>query len=158
MVPRSSKVWKQYQHTINQFGKPSAIMSLLVSTDNDNILTPSNMDIMYNIYRSIYSANNKTDIFDNILYKDVCLRAIPNPSSNCLSDFANIHGTIFKNEAMLWQNQDSLLNRMNNNPLSKLFVGGLEYNDNDIIIGGKMVNFIYELNSYHHPFKVNVKN
>eukprot|EP01084_Bolivina_argentea_P041438 76471_1 len=128
-------------------------MSLLVSLDdsNKNILTPQNIDTIYEIYRTIYVANNKTggSIFNDIEYNEICLTAYPS-SDICLSDMSNIFAMIFQNDPNLWNDKTSLLNAINTNPSRDLFIGGIKTaeNDTDIIKSGTMINFVYELESY----------
>ena len=153
VVPRTSNIWTQYQNIIDKFGSPTATMSLLISLENknnnNNILTPNNMNDIYDIYQSIYFTHNETDLFNDIEYSEVCLTLYPS-SSDCISDYTNIFGEIFSNQEQLWNDQQLLLNEINDNPSTDLFVGGIQYNeDSNLITGGTMINFIYELKSYN---------
>eukprot|EP01084_Bolivina_argentea_P050058 92040_1 len=96
MVPRTSDIWYQYTHTIDLFGPPSALMSLLISVNNENENILNNLDVSHEIYEKINDVN-----MEGITYNDICL--LYNPSSDiCLSALSNIFTVIFQNNEDLW--------------------------------------------------------
>eukprot|EP01084_Bolivina_argentea_P009701 18094_1 len=144
VVPRNSEIWYQYTHTIDLFGPPSALMSLLISVNNENENILNNLDVSYEIYQKI----NDIDM-EGTTYNDICL--LYNPSSDiCLSELSNIFARIFQNDEYLWKNNTLLMDTINDNSDTIIsYIGGLQYDEHKSIVGGKTLNLLYELTDYN---------
>jgi len=158
VFPNGSEIKQQYDYSLQTFGEPSAMMSLLVSIDeefdnNTNILTPDNLNTILEIHQSIYSPKQEDskrdkDPFQGIEYQEVCIKLYPS-SPICLSDYANIYAVVFGGNPLLWNDQQSLLATLNSNPSADLFLGGIETTDaSSSISGATMISFVYELQPY----------
>eukprot|EP01084_Bolivina_argentea_P008422 15774_1 len=144
-VPRKSVVWSQYTTIINSFGSyPSKMLLIITSEDeSDSILSPSNMNIAYDIYKDI--DNITLDYNGNIYdYEQLCSRPYPTAPS-CTSDYSNIFGFLFNSQSELWQNSTMIDDIINvNNSAIQGFAGGLQMEDGYISAAQSLI-LVYEL-------------
>eukprot|EP01084_Bolivina_argentea_P213695 362852_1 len=149
-IPRNSLLWDQFINIINTFGEPPALMSLLITTENNpynNILTPSHLNTTYDIFNILYTTNVIN--YEGNLYTDLCMRDYPS-SPICISTTNNIYGIYFGNNATKWQNISTTLSIFNQPDSSiEYYIGDIKYNQDNtnVIIGGTVVRLTYELES-----------
>ena len=106
-VPKSSQLLKNKQEYNSYFGSTPLKLNLLISqTGNGNLLTPTNIDTIYEIFKL---SLNFTIEYNNTQYSfnDLCEREYYIGSLNCTSI---THGffNIFDYNPQLWQNQTVL--------------------------------------------------
>eukprot|EP01083_Nonionella_stella_P051286 136161_1 len=153
-IPRTAKVWFHFTEIIDLFGSyPSPMVLLLNTVDpDDSILTPTNMDIGYEIYDVTNNFSmNYADTGNTYYYSDLCFRSHP-LSPYCDSQLGSFFGFFFQDQQQygtvnedLWTN-DTMVQEKINSPdaPSAFFLGGFEF-DNAEIIGAQAVRFTYEL-------------
>ena len=113
-------------------------MSLLLETDRTkNILTPNNLNTSYDIFNIIYDTDDMK--YKDLLYPEICMKDYPS-SPFCSSTMSNIFGAMFQNNISKWQNQQTILNIINNpTSLIQYFVGGIQYDEEELIINSANV-------------------
>ncbi len=141
-VPRDSTVWSQYNTIINTFGSypQTMVLLLVVSDESDSILSPSNMDIAFEIFNDI--DNIELDFNGNTYnYNELCLRPYP-IAPVCTSQYSNIFGFFFSSNSDLWQNSSTIDDIINvNNSAIQAFAGGLQLDNTGY--AAKSLLFIY---------------
>ena len=111
-VPTESQIFSNYEKNIDYFGEFDSDLTLMIeNTNGDNLLTPENMDIMYDIYlKSINKVsikhNNK-----NYNYTDICKR-LYSGYAYCISQQSGLL-SLFEFNSTLWQTQDLIQDRLN---------------------------------------------
>ena len=113
-IPQRSAVWSQYTEIIDVFGPYSSVLTLVLTVidDEDSMLTPSNMDIAFEIANSI---DNITlhDLNDrDYEYTDLCTRSSPT-QSDCDSSNETFFAVYFQNNESLWNDMNSTLSIIN---------------------------------------------
>lgn len=146
VIPRDTVLWAQFTNILNIFGEPPPLMSLLLTTKNENnILLPQILNETYDIFNILYDSN--VIEYKNELYGDICLREYP-LSPTCTSTNENLYGIFFENNPFLWQNiNDTLI--IINEPGSPInyYIGGISYDNQDSINKATILRLTYELES-----------
>ena len=113
-IPQQNTLWSQYTEVIDTFGVyPSSLYLLLTVVDDDeSILSPSNMDIAFEIANSI----NNITLYDHndrdFEYSDLCTRS-SRTQSDCDSSNETFFAVLFQNNESLWSEINSTLSIIN---------------------------------------------
>ena len=129
-IPRNSAVWTQFTTMMGRFGSyPSFLSMLLTAKEEESNLSPSMMDIAFEIENTINNITLYNHDARDYQYGDLCTRSVPN-QSYCDSSDDSFFGIFFENNASLWSEVNSTLDTINT-PYAptKYFVGGLEYDE-----------------------------
>lgn len=77
-IPRNSEIFQNYEKSLDYFGEFDQTVFLIIGNVNgDNLLTPENMNIIYDIWKQ--ASNNVTTTLYNKewTYDDLCARSYP---------------------------------------------------------------------------------
>ena len=114
-VPQSSQIFKNYKTNVKYFGENDKTMSILIhNINNNNLLTPANMNIMYQVYKQ--ATNNVSYIDSNNRewrYDDLCVRPY-HGYAYCSSYESNIFA-LFEHNSDNWSTQESIQTIINSN-------------------------------------------
>lgn len=142
-IPLYSEIYHEYNTYTKYFGEfPKSMVILFKENNNENLLTPSKMDAMYNIFKvsmnssiiSIKSPIENNDNNNNMSntnrwgFNDLCQRPYDSYPL-CESVESNIF-SFFNNTPTQWSTQESIdfvVNTYSNS--IEYFIGGLQYSN-----------------------------
>ena len=113
-IPRRSTVWAQNTDIIDSFGSYPSELDLLLTVVNEeeSILNPSNMDIAFEVAKSIHNVTLHDFNDRDYEYTDLCTRSAPS-QSHCDSSKESFFAVFFQNNEPLWSEMNSTLSIIN---------------------------------------------
>ena len=113
-IPRDSKVWKEYQQSIDYFGQPEAYLYLLIKHKNgDNLLTPKYLNISFEIYQQAMDTDQVSVVYEGETFgfNDLCEKKYPSYPTCSTLESNNVF-FLFGNTPAMWQNQEAIESRI----------------------------------------------
>ena len=149
-IPSHSTVWSQYMEIIDTFGTYPTVLSMWLTANNESILTPTNMNVAFEIMDTINNISLHNHNEGDYVYTDLCTRSSPN-QPHCDSTAESFFTVFFQNDESLWNDMDTTLQIINGpDAPTAVYLGGLEYAEDSQshltrIIGAKSLRLMYSL-------------
>ena len=163
-IPRHSSIFQNFDTFNHYFGEaPKSMQLLFKDTNEDNLLTPSKMDLMYDVYQmnmnssiiSIESSSKENGNSSRLSFNDLCSK-LYSSDGFCDSYTGNIFALFNYNDPSYWSTQESIDSIIENYGESiQFFAGGLKYdsdnnnnnnnNSEQELVGASYVQLYYTL-------------
>merc|ERR1719474_751472 len=156
-IPRESVVWSQYMTILDVFGTyPSVLTLLLTLNGRESVLSPSTMNVAFDIIDSINNVTLHDHDGRDYAYTDLCARSTPT-QPHCDSSTELFFQSLSQHDRPLWPERGvtGVSPQMAGNPHvpTALHLGGLQYAEDDPsrILSARSLRITYALQGSTDP-------